>query len=69
MYFKSLDSRQQQAWIPIDMESQEEQNYRLGMNFSYYDVLEVIESQLKSFGLRVEEISRITPILGEKIIK
>ncbi|AZB44645.1 hypothetical protein CEF21_21435 [Bacillus sp. FJAT-42376] len=64
-----LQEKYNQSLISTDTESLEEKNYRLGMNFSYYDVLEVIESQLKSFGFGVEEINGITPILGEKIIK
>ncbi|WP_449622908.1 hypothetical protein [Robertmurraya sp. Marseille-Q9965] len=54
--------------VPTKTEGLEEKNYRLGANFSYYDVLEIIESQLISFGYTTEDIGKITPILGEKII-
>ncbi|KYC68270.1 hypothetical protein [Heyndrickxia coagulans] len=50
-------------------EGLEEKNYRLGMNFAYYDVLELIENQLKSFGYSEDNIGIITPILGKKISK
>ncbi|NCG68619.1 hypothetical protein GWJ21_11935 [Bacillus coagulans] len=50
-------------------EGLEEKNYRLGMNFAYYDVLELIEDQLKSFGYSEDNIGIITPILGKKISK
>ncbi len=55
--------------LPTKEEGLEEKNYRLGVNFAYYDVLELIESQLKSFGYSVEDIGQITPILGEKFNK
>ncbi|WP_068784006.1 hypothetical protein [Paenibacillus phocaensis] len=63
---KEIQEKYDQTLIPEEGEDLSGKNYRLGMNFSYYDVLEVIESQLKSFGFSTEEFGRITPMLGEK---
>lgn len=49
----------------VEKENLEEKNYRLGTNFAYYDVLELIESQLNVFGYRLDEFDQITPVLGE----
>jgi len=45
----------------------DEKGYRLVMNFSYYDVLALIESQLNAFGLSEEKSGEITPVLGRSI--
>jgi hypothetical protein len=63
-----IQEKYNQTLIPIEEEDLEEKNYRLGTNFAYYDVLELIESQLRAFGYKLDEIGQITPILGEKII-
>ncbi|SDD05223.1 hypothetical protein SAMN04488112_1292 [Melghirimyces thermohalophilus] len=37
-----------------------------GLNFAYYDVLEIIESQLRAFNIDQELFDQITPVLGEE---
>lgn len=65
-----IQGKYNQSLIPTTkIEEEEKKKYRLGMNFSYYDVLELIESQLKSFGYSVDEFGEITPILGKEINK
>lgn len=48
-------------------ESNENKGYRLGSNFAYYDVLDLVESQLLSQGFDTNSFDKITPMLGEKI--
>lgn len=48
-------------------ESDSDRSYRLGVNFAYYDALDMIESQLDSFGIDKSEIGMITPKIGQKI--
>lgn len=64
---KEIQEKYNQTLTEIEEEDLEEKNYRLGTNFAYYDVLELIESQLRAFGYRLDEIGQITPTLGEKI--
>lgn len=52
--------------VPVD-ESTEDKYYRLGSNFAYYDVLDLVESQLSSQGIDSNSFGKISPILGEKI--
>ncbi|MDQ6423108.1 hypothetical protein RB620_27125 [Paenibacillus sp. LHD-117] len=52
--------------VPVD-ESAEDKCYRLGSNFAYYDVLDLVESQLLSQGFDSDSFEKISPILGEKI--
>jgi len=52
--------------VPVD-ESDKDKCYRLGSNFAYYDVLDLIESQLLSQGFDPGLFEKISPILGEKI--
>ncbi|MFD1407743.1 hypothetical protein ACFQ49_06165 [Kroppenstedtia eburnea] len=40
-----------------------------GLNFAYYDVLEIINSQLKVFNMDPDLFDQATPILGEKVKK
>jgi hypothetical protein len=52
--------------VPAE-ESNEDKGYRLGSNFAYYDVLDLVESQLLSQGFDSNSFNKITPTLGEKI--
>ncbi|MBO2945999.1 hypothetical protein JJQ72_18630 [Paenibacillus sp. F411] len=52
--------------VPAD-ESDEDKSYRLGLNFAYYDVLDLVESQLLSQGIASDSLKKISPTLGEKI--
>ncbi len=64
-----IQEKYNDSLLPTKGESSEEKNYRLGENFAYYEVLDLIESQLESFGLSAEDIGQIAPIFGEKINK
>ncbi|MBM6996915.1 hypothetical protein IM700_014755 [Paenibacillus sp. DXFW5] len=52
--------------VPVD-ENSEDKCYRLGSNFAYYDVLDLVESQLLTQGFDSSTFEKISPILGEKI--
>ncbi|WP_410769152.1 hypothetical protein [Fontibacillus sp. BL9] len=52
--------------MPTD-ESADDKCYRLGSNFAYYDVLDILESQLLSLGFDADSLREILPVLGEKI--
>jgi hypothetical protein len=45
----------------------EDKSYRLGSNFAYFDILDLIESQLTAHGLDTNSLGKISPTLGEKI--
>ncbi|QOY34729.1 hypothetical protein AWH56_018650 [Anaerobacillus isosaccharinicus] len=47
-------------------ETEENKAFRVGMNHAYYDVLDVIESQLTTSGYDVNQIGKITPQLSKK---
>ncbi|KJS13667.1 MAG: hypothetical protein VR67_03490 [Peptococcaceae bacterium BRH_c8a] len=49
----------------VSGETEIEKSFRLGSNFAYYDALDIIESQFKSYGLDYESIGKVTPILGK----
>jgi hypothetical protein len=42
-------------------ESEKDMLFRLGSRFAYYDCLDILESQLKIFDVKVEKIGTITP--------
>ncbi|KKO55021.1 hypothetical protein [Paenibacillus sp. DMB20] len=52
--------------VPED-ECAEDKSYRLGSNFAYYDVLDLVESQLSAQGFDPDFFGKISPIIGEKI--
>lgn len=52
--------------VPTD-ESAEDRYFRLGLNFAYFDILDLIESQLISYGIDSNCLGKISPTLGEKI--
>ncbi|ANB59939.1 hypothetical protein [Anoxybacteroides amylolyticum] len=52
--------------VPTD-ESAEDKSFRLGSNFAYFDILDLIESQLTVHGLDSNFLGKISPTLGEKI--
>ena len=43
-----------------------EEQYMLGLNFAYYDILDVIKNQLESFGYDLSDFNNITPNIGKK---
>lgn len=49
--------------------SDNEEQYMLGVNFAYYDILDVIKNQLESFGYNLSNFNNITPNIGKKIEK
>jgi hypothetical protein len=48
-------------------EKEADYQFRLGQNFAYYDVLDVIHSQLLAFGLPTRELEPVVPELGQSI--
>jgi len=48
-------------------ESDSEKSFRLGANMAYYDVLDMIESQLQSFGIDRTQFGAIAPVIGEQL--
>ncbi|BCU82856.1 hypothetical protein JIR001_26390 [Polycladomyces abyssicola] len=46
-------------------ESDLDKTFRLGCNFAYYDVLELIESQLRAFGYDTKQFGVIAPEFGK----
>lgn len=50
----------------IENEKDDDKVYRTGKNFAYYDALDLIESQLNTFGYDVKQIGKIAPNLGNK---
>ncbi|MDI6619742.1 MAG: hypothetical protein QME45_13995 [Clostridiales bacterium] len=49
-----------------DNENEHDKAFRQGANFAYYDALDIIESQLKSFSLIDIIPQQIVPILGQE---
>jgi hypothetical protein len=49
-----------------EKDSECDEVFRTGMNFAYFDALEMIESQLNAFGYDVQKIGNITPVLNKK---
>lgn len=52
--------------VPLG-ENVEDKSYRLGLNFAYYDVLELVESQISAYGYDWSSSGKISPSIGEKI--
>lgn len=48
---------------------EDEKQYIVGLNFAYYDILDVIQSQLQLFGYDLSDFNTITPNIGKKIEK
>ena len=48
-------------------ESAEDKSYRLGSNFAYFDVLDLVQLQLSVQGFDPDSLGKISPVLGEKI--
>lgn len=46
-------------------ESEADYQFRNGQNFAYYDVLDLIHSQLRSFGIPAKALEPIVPELGQ----
>jgi hypothetical protein len=46
-------------------ESEADYQFRNGQNFAYYNVLDLIHSQLLSFGIPAEELEPVVPELGQ----
>ncbi|HXH12140.1 MAG TPA: hypothetical protein VNP04_20535 [Alphaproteobacteria bacterium] len=49
-------------------ESEADYQFRNGQNFAYYDVLDLIHSQLLAFGVERQELEPIVPELGQPVI-
>ena len=46
-------------------ESEADYQFRIGQNFAYYDALDLIRSQLLSFGIPTQELEPVVPELGQ----
>ena len=55
--------------IPNNEDHGNERQFKNGSNIAYYDVWDLIESQLKSFGYDVEELQPITLNPGTKLVR
>lgn len=51
--------------VPED-ESESKRSFRDGLNLAYYDVLDLIQSQLEAFGYDTKPFGVIVPELGKK---
>jgi hypothetical protein len=49
------------------LQSEADAAYQLGLNFAYYDMLDLIDSQLTAFGFRDEVMHTIAPELGKHL--
>jgi len=59
-----IQEKYNETLMKAENESEQEKSFRLGQNYGYYDVLDLIESQLNAFGYDSKEIGVITPSLG-----
>lgn len=50
-----------------DIESNDIKEFSRGLNFAYFDILNIIETQLKVFGYNIDDLGVITPKLGRRI--
>ncbi|WP_142382840.1 MULTISPECIES: hypothetical protein [Bacillus] len=62
-----VQEKYNQTLISDSNKSLEDKHFRLGANYAYYDVLELIETQLNLFSFQLDEVPHIAPVLGEKI--
>lgn len=62
-----IQEKYNETLVAPEDESDEDKCFRLGKNFAYYDVLDLVESQLLSLGLNPDIFGKISPKLGEKI--
>lgn len=53
--------------VGSDSETESTKQFRLGVNLGYYDILDIINSQLEVFGYDNSKTQTI--ILGKKIVK
>ena len=69
-FLKDLISILQEKYndsLTKDGVSDDKKEFSQGLNFAYYDTLDIIESQLKLFGYDIDDLGIITPDLGKKI--
>ncbi|NNV01675.1 hypothetical protein [Brevibacillus sp. MCWH] len=64
-----IQDRYNDSMERVPGESSEDRAFRLGQNFAYYSDLDLIESQLKSWGYDIADLGQITPQLGNKIVR
>jgi hypothetical protein len=64
-----IQDRYNDSMERVPGESSEDRALRLGQNFAYYSDLDLIESQLKSWGYDIADLGQITPQLGNKIVR
>ena len=49
-------------------ESEEAYQFRNGQNFAYYDTLDLLHSQLLTFGIPTQELQPVVPALGQPAV-
>jgi hypothetical protein len=49
------------------VQSEGDAAFQKGLNFAYYDVLDLIDSQLTAFGFRDDVMGKIAPELGKPL--
>ncbi|MFC5468058.1 hypothetical protein ACFPPD_04950 [Cohnella suwonensis] len=62
-----IQEKYNETLIGTKNENAEDKSFRLGSNFAFYDVLDLIESQLSTQGFDSSSLGKISPVLGEKI--
>ena len=62
-----IREKYKETLVEASGESESEKSFRLGSNMAYYGVLDMIESQLQSFGIDRTQFGAIAPVIGEQI--
>lgn len=63
-YIQALKDKYNDTLTGNEMELEQDKNFRLGANLAYYDCLDVLEQQLKSFGYGLTEFGKVSPDIG-----
>ena len=64
-----IRDKYKESLVEASGESESEKSFRLGSNMAYYDVLDIIEAQLQSFGIDRSQFGAIAPVIGKQISK
>jgi|GEM_PF-1489994 len=62
-----IQEKYNQSLQAEEREDEQRRSFRLGASFAYYDVLDLIESQLEAFGVERGAFGEIAPVPGQKI--
>jgi hypothetical protein len=64
---KFIQNKYNESLVAARASEGKEDKFDLGLRFAYYDVLDLIRSQLEVFGHDPKEIGSIVPNLGQPI--